>query len=115
MVLPIGNCRISVSAWRGGTAQKTFGAQILVNGEPVYAIPTAGNLPIAALLGRRVQQSGIPRERHGDGTAILETDTQSIVSEENVSDCWICRCRLHGFGISNCLQITRTVPSLISL
>ena len=52
---------------------------MLVDIRPVDAIARAARFPIRPLLGRCVEQAGIPDERHGDGSAILEIDDQVVI------------------------------------
>jgi hypothetical protein len=58
----------------GQAAKKTFDAEVFVYAGPVNAVSAARYLPVRALLGRRMEQSRIPCQRHDNGPAIEEVD-----------------------------------------
>ena len=59
--------------------QQAFGAEVFIDVGPMDAVSTAGDFPVRALLRRCFGQPGIPRQGHGNTTAVHETDRQHIL------------------------------------
>jgi len=74
------------AAGRGGAAQESFGAEVFVDIRPMDAVPTAARSPVRPLLGRGVQQSGIPCQRNRDRAPVDEIDAQRILVATHVFD-----------------------------
>ena len=53
------------------------------------AVATAGDLPVKALLGRRVEEPGVPRQRHGNGPSVFQPNAQRVLTDANVGHSFI--------------------------
>src|SRR5947209_16127741 len=58
--------------------------QILVYIRPMNTVTATCNFPIAPLLRVCLEQSGIPRERHGNNTAVLQSDAYALICKGHI-------------------------------
>jgi len=67
---------------RRGAREETFGAQIFVDLRPVDAEARTRDLPVAALLRSRREQTRIPDEGHGNRATIRDADDELVVGAQ---------------------------------